>query len=727
MKRMLIAALAMLLWVQILPFSQAKAVSSMMELPLVDDMALGDGRLYLVAQDALYEWNTSTEEVQRVYAFKRFEAFSEGDLLFDRIAWKDGQLYAYDSGSATLTPIAPWDGKLNPGKSIRLDLRGYESPADHARFVPPIRILPQAGKLFLLMPTVREGDGNLISFDLREGTHGETSLQHVIDFCPDGESGLLLLKTDRQGAQGGGRGAGRVERLEPATGAIETYDALGHTVGTGSRIHWDEHARALLYSDAEGLVYQRRQGKEELLARMDLDAEGKAGGLFLRLPHEDGLWVLQEGRMRRLAVGKSAGSPLTVYGVKNRLQQHQAASVRLQGVATAVADMDYGEQALAQALLLEPDKLDVLLLQMDLLDVRRLIAKGWLMDLSLDPALRKLAQAAHPDLLAACMEDDRLYAVPVELFVRIWFADSVALKAAGKEAPRSFEELCRLSLDCLDKPEDGYLPYQLMNARTYREDLMLKALQLYIQQQFASSTGEPRFNTELFRNMMAAAERLPKGVGEEIVKPRYLLRDAMQGYSIVRRSSEMAAEGQRWEPLLLSLDAATEPEPWASGLLIAVNARSKQPDQALKYLHAFLEQRSPEALAMLSPEGAAPVENKDHAATREQDLQLLQTIEREAEQSEGVRKTEMERMAQGIRQRMEASAAGDRYLISPEALTEYLQLFPSVRLQGYEVNSLLTNRELFGLYRRLAAGQMNIEHFIREADGILRLIRLESR
>ena len=181
------------------------------------------------------------------------------------------------------------------------------------------------------------------------------------------------------------------------------------------------------------------------------------------------------------------------------------------------------------------------------------------------------------------------------------------------------------------------------------------------------------------------------------------------------------------QPLLLAADVAAAPRAVASGVLIAVNARSRQTNDALRYLRGFIEGLDAYSLLMMVPDPEHAIMKAGADVAREQDVQLLNTIERELAKSEGARRTELERMAQQLRDQLAAQDAAESYRISPAAILEYQRLLQHAALQGFEVNRLLTNPEIFSLYRRYAARQLDLERFIQEADGILRLIRLEDR
>ena len=43
-------------------------------------------------------------------------------------------------------------------------------------------------------------------------------------------------------------------------------------------------------------------------------------------------------------------------------------------------------------------------------------------------------------------------------------------------------------------------------------------------------------------------------------------------------------------------------------------------------------------------------------------------------------------------------------------------------LQGFQANAVITNSDIFTVFKRFAAGQIDIEQFIREADNKLRLM-----
>lgn len=725
MQRMLALWISLMLMMTGVVAQEQAPQAKLQDLQRVSCFALVGDALYLLTEDALYRGSQDLQHAEEVYRLPKNAPVGPDNLLFDQLAASPTQLYAYHSGSGTLTAIAPAGGRLHAGEQHKLDLSGFERQEDHGWFRAPLRLEVLGQSAWLLMPGLEAGRTHLLSFSLQDGRRKAHELQGVVDIAPDKE-GLLLLRADWQAGRGTQLGAGRLERLDPDTGDIRSVASLREPVSPDSRISIDHPGKMVYYSSAAGRVCKVAEGVEQLVAKLNNHESGDPAARFLKLPGRDLLLLNENGQLRTLQLSADAAHPLVVYGVSNRPQQHRAASMKNPALAVVASDLAYSQAALAQALLLEPEGLDVLVLQMDLFDLDRLIAKGWLLDLSGEEDLQRFTGQMHQELPAAGVRDGRLFALPVDLFLRSWFAHEGLIKKLGLELPTTFQSLCSLTQICLEHPELNVLPYQIMGGRSYREDLIFKGLQRYLQEQSALGELDQGFDTPRFRSMMQAADALTPGSGEAGIR-RYLLRDQAQDYSLEGRTLELAAPETGMRPLLLSADEAAAPRAMASGVLIAINARSRQRDHALRYLRGFIEGLDAYSLLMMAPDPGHAIMKAGADAAREQDVQLLNTIERELAKSEGARRTELERMAQQLREQLAAQDAEGSYQISPAAILEYQRLLQHATLQGFEVNRLLTNPEVFSLYRRFAARQLDLERFIQEADGILRLIRLEDR
>lgn len=422
---------------------------------------------------------------------------------------------------------------------------------------------------------------------------------------------------------------------------------------------------------------------------------------------------------------------LRIYGVQNRLEQHRAAGMLLDGICAEASETGYGEAALAQALLLAPDSLDVLVLQTDMFDIPRMMEKGWLMDLGQDGELAEIAQQAYPALAEAGMRDGKLYGIPVGLAARTWFADEQAFDAQGVQPPATFGQLCALVADWQQGGDEDVLPYMLMSASNYRDDLYWKAVQMYLHDQVQRQAAPLRFDTPLFRAMMAAADgvradRVPAARRDPdgIIRRQYLLKDGMQEYSLINRTEELDSPLVQYAPLLLSAEASSQPSFSVVGALIAVNARSGQKEAALQYLKAFCVALSEQDRRMLSPQGE-PVENPNAVQARQQDEQALAAARKGIENNDD-NKVELAQLVIELEIRLAAGYDAGGYIISPAALHEYRTLMTKAVLQGFQANAVITNSDIFTVFKRFAAGQIDIEQFIREADNKLHLMELEG-
>ena len=68
-----------------------------------------------------------------------------------------------------------------------------------------------------------------------------------------------------------------------------------------------------------------------------------------------------------------------------------------------------------------------------------------------------------------------------------------------------------------------------------------------------------------------------------------------------------------------------------------------------------------------------------------------------------------------------------RWLVSPEVISEYRLMMEHASVMGFGSRKMVYNENIQSIFRRLMAGQIDVERFITEAEGVLRLMMLEDQ
>lgn len=105
----------------------------------------------------------------------------------------------------------------------------------------------------------------------------------------------------------------------------------------------------------------------------------------------------------------------------------------------------------------------------------------------------------------------------------------------------------------------------------------------------------------------------------------------------------------------------------------------------------------------------------------------LSAMETALQSAEGADKTQLEQKLQNTRQQYQARSQRMQYLLPSQPIVLYRQLMENHYIDrvGYYVG--LLGGDVNALIRRTLDGQISVAQFAQEAEGKLRLMRLESQ
>ena len=95
--------------------------------------------------------------------------------------------------------------------------------------------------------------------------------------------------------------------------------------------------------------------------------------------------------------------------------------------------------------------------------------------------------------------------------------------------------------------------------------------------------------------------------------------------------------------------------------------------------------------------------------------------------AEGAEKTELERNFEEQKKYIENRREEAKYIAREQTVADYREIMKNSYIKTYSQNMAFNNEDMYTLLNRLIQGQTPLEQFVMEADGKLRLMRLEGQ
>lgn len=747
MKRLLVFILALALLWTALP-AAAGTYTHLDLFPVSEPVSIRyaawfQGTLYMRLADGLYTWREGQDAAVRIADGTDAKDFTCQWLL------PDGEhLYAYDGARALLAKVTLVEGVPVPGAPVALDFHGLmdsESQDQDRRLIPAQAVILD-GHLYLLFQDVPRGSREqlLVSFDAVNGVQTVHAARHIQAITPyrDGQLLVMQAENDAWGSEPD------IAVLDPATGTLTRLGTLPvdfqHDLAA---LAYDAEADAIYYLDINRIWRRDAQGVDAACGTLPVSSLFSVPvhhRLMLLEPSLSAAVTWDNVYIRSTDPGLLPPEKVGVYGVHDD-QLHEAAADRMPEVQVRNLAHAYfpSAQTLSQALLLGDEGIDVFLLYTHRFDVRNLINKGYCADLSGNSTLMEFVDGLYPFIKEACVQDGRLYYVPVGIDISIGSLYPGHMEQAGIEAPDSFTGLCA-QVDAWDSQHAGDHPDLLpLQDSNYREALLVHALKMY--HSYVLFHGEElRYDTPLFRGLMQAVEGADTSMFDIPFSPDdAAYDDKLEQRFAVPHLYALNSQGDSLQAIFESLSfAETSPEhrrvPWAMPLvadeppiirtmlvLAAVNPRSANIASAVAYVQHLVESLSQDTRTMMNPNLDTRPERADYQRQVDSIRAFIESQKAKLALASGAERTQVEDTIRNQQLLLERIGA-ERYALTEDELAQYrkwmqravLDMMLPEQLPAIEFETVLA---------RLVDRQMTVDQFITEMDAKLRLRRLENR
>ena len=731
---------------------------------LIGVLTLG-GTLYTWTFDGLYALREKDNKLELVASTKLEQpADQEGEdaaedknsmeILHLTVFLSDGQnLYGFSSETADLYPLTIQDQQLVPGTPLHLGSEDRKSSytdsegGEHTYYRSFENMALHGGRVYgMVQPENGNESAQLYSFDLATGEEMKHEVEHLRGFTPYKDGKFLVLTLDSENAWDNVTNTMRspmLLMLDPSDNRLTEMGLLGNNsfARYGSSLLYDAANDRILYTVPNAVIRRMADGTEEKCAYLPFGDSWGGSGSIAALLGDGRFAIVQEGTLylRSTDPKDLPSKSLLIYGSWED-EAHKNALVSMPDTSVSILQNKWfsSAQELGQAMIGGEDGIDILSLESAWMDLQNLMQKGYAADLSSYPFVQQYMDSLYPFLKDMCMQDGKIYGVPIRLNITPIGFNVPVLEKLGLKVPTTFAELCDLVKTWQEQHTDNG-EYLLVN-QPESNWLMGILMQTYMNHCVATGQ-EINLDTPLFREMMAQMQTVPASfyhqekldyedmaaMNEFFNKPSLIYIG--YGFDLRSRTYEMMGQRNDAPTIYNNLKATADgPAPLAvTATLLMVNSKSKDVENAVRYLENYLRSMPAHESLMLLPGQNEPVEDKDYERRLTNIEDRLERMKKALEKAEGADKTQLEESLKTNQEEYETYKENGKYSISKEVIEDYRRLMEGAYGLTFGNNRLFRLNEFHELRSRLEEGQVSLDQFISEVDAKLRLIRLEQQ
>lgn len=739
-----------------------------------------EGVIYLTGNGKLMSFHPGDEEVKELTVKDlRADRPDKGEGQQDaeefmnynmRLFSMGDQLYGYDLQGEAMIYTLGIEGDIVSvleGVEIQVDMLRNMEWGDEGYIEEPTQVLAHMGRLYMVKVSWNMNvELGLYSYDIAAG--GEPT-SHEAEFIwrlsPYKDGKLLALVMDPDSAYD-------EQKKEMKNFTLGVYDPQADSMevlgDSGIQFDYDGGA-SVLYDAQQDAIYF--QGRSELYVR---DAAGKLQEAAYLIPSQygnnsgDGMFRLPGGevalvRAKSIAIRQADPSTLpsgrlTIYGTYMD-ETHQRAMAAMAGVPVNFLERSwYGSaQELGQALVSGEDAIDIFVLNSSYIDLHNLMSKGYAADLSASQAIADYVQELYPDMQEVGTYDGKLLMIPVDVqggdimsyYTKMF--DGIE----GVELPSTYDDLIDLIQRWNDELGENYPDILPMHSDDYVNTMVRRAIGMRMNELAAQgeefSYGDPLLKEMLTRALALRTEDISPKVdwdsndAQEMADEIYNKAPLMQeyftlelsyiNYNLTSPNDDRKigfGNGAMYDigiemPLILASSQEQEPIVPLNLSVMAVNPKSKNLEAAIAYVEQYTKSLDLSKKAMMNPHMNDDIPNPNYEQEIKWVDEGLVSMEEALKTAEGAQKTELESAYEQFKATAEKRKEEAKYSVRKETIAFYRELIEHRNILTYESQMPFRNEDMGALVRRLVDGQMPLDQFLMEADGKLRLMRLERQ
>lgn len=371
---------------------------------------------------------------------------------------------------------------------------------------------------------------------------------------------------------------------------------------------------------------------------------------------------------------------------------------------------------------------DIYSLGLQFYDFAAIRDKGYFADLAQSPKLKEHVDKFYPFIGEALRKDGQIAAIPsTAMLTGAYMYDTAFFDETGLAVPETFEEMCAIIADWPLEYQESYpqmLPVDMYEG--IRRSLIRQAVDIYMNHLTVASQ-DMSFDTPLLRRLLTAAE-------ETAAHYPTVMEDTGEYYMLLFSSREQlqlsdyrgsGRDSQVVKPLFLSVDEESTAPVALSLDVLLVNPHSVHKETSLRFLENVASNMDETTRIMLSPEGNMPLINPNFDTWLSGVKDAIAQTEKRIAETQGAEKREHEATLERQKASQLRMEQTDRYLVDEAALNAYREDIKG----GFLLMSGMTSeieKAVRDVRQRYADSQIDMEQFILEAEGKLKLILSEG-
>ncbi|NLD52230.1 MAG: extracellular solute-binding protein [Clostridiales bacterium] len=768
-KRTISLLLLCSLMLGLMPLAQAAQLPDSQDISPESDTwinaaAYVNGTLYL-SGNGIYSYRPGEDKLRQALSMQNLDPQKAPMNIM--VAGGEDKLYSFDWTTGNLYPMELSGDKLTFGSPVKLDisLLPSETYEDDTWIEQPAQLLIAGSRLFArtLKYGPRGAEQGLISWDLEKGGQArEHKAEFVQDLAAYKDGQLLALVLDVSNAWDQATGQMKPAMLAVYDMAADTLTEIGSTGfpfvdGTGGLVY--DAANDIIYLGSRDEIRRRDTGgNTEVCAYLTASQYGGSfsgrlsliGGDHMLVAHPQGVMV-RSVDPARLPKGR-----LTIYG-HYMDDVHQKTIKAMNGIPVTFLDTKYyaTAQDLGQALVSGEDSIDIFVLASNGIDLKSLMQKGYCADLSGSQILTDYVASLYPSMQQTAQRDGKVFLAPIDLNSEGMEYYPKLLEEVGVEAPQTFGQLCDLIQRWNDELGEKFPDYLPMHTPDYQAQLLMLAMQLY--SGYTVKKGEEfSFASPVLRGMLERAAKVDtRDIMEKVdwtdpnanmaVNEMYNKFPLISGYSsldLSELSRQLTGDGSMMmsyndspprdigypKPLLLTINEGDEPALGISLQVMAVNPKSRNLESAIAYVENYVKSMDPAKAAMLNPSLNEDILNPHYDEQVKWMEESKSSMEKALKDAQGAERTEMQAQYDSFMKEYDSRKEQMRYSVKEEAIAVYRKLMEYSFVNEFgSMMVIFSSPDMQQLFKRYAAGQIQLDQMLNEADGKLRLMRLEGR
>lgn len=711
--------------------------------------------LYLLTQTTLERWKPGMEQpeviLKDVYNTSQYgqedstETTREGKSFSAKITTLLANglaVYGLNQWTGELTRLVDENGAVSIAPFAKMDFSVLRSNNAETMGFVDIRTPVLTGDALYFLSTDYQSEkaqNTFYAFDVKSGKASSFSAPMVKSLSAY-RDGLLLCKYyDDENAwneETGEFAPMKLAALNPITGETRELLTLEKSDAYGVRYR----------ADTDTIYY----GVGSMLRSIaGLSSPSKASAYLPSSMWEDQNACLLEGGnyaiadysgvvIRALDMPEMAKGALTIYGEYGS-EAHRAFVSEHPEISVMASNSFYQNlEAFTSAMVSGENAVDVLRLSSSFTPLRRLMEKGYCMDLSGFPELAAAVDSMYPQLAEFLKVDGKLYGVPIGMNGSIVSYRTDAWKTLGlteEDVPKTWMDLLDFVQNWMADYGEDHPEYMLLEGGTSKQMLMEQLMTAYVNT-YAAKGQDLTFDTPVFRQLMEKLEQIDFSAFENDMKetdgeefwnrtPIFMISGDFSYVS----GLALQNESNRMTPLRLS-DEEELILPVNLDVLI-VNPRTTRTEQAVSYLSAYLAHADARSTNItLYPDHNESVKNPNYE-------QNIQELEKEYQRIQDQLKSAPPEEIAGLKDNLAyyenalAHKEDNLYWVSAQDIALYREsLAPYLKVLGQTVLATWDKEgknDFYTLQAQYLQGAMNMDQFIREIDKRVRMMVLEEK